>query len=287
MISSTVGHGGEGAVGQRIRDEILVNQRKNDCKGGMMKEWQHNYSSPDDVVICQALIDHIKSDFNVSVYWKILNDNGITKECLLSYERAIHSEPNFRRDQKDVDENLHFLQGQGFMFGVQINPISGLPFGFPELLQFVLEHVEDKNVEALLEADKELRPVLSQSNDHLSDLLFLDIALDSCVIRLRTAAIDRGYVELNSAKPEKFMYFIALLLENLVLSSDDNEDLIYCLKVVSPIEAIGYVVVVDELLSVQNKCYEQPTIWVAKSVKGEDEIPDGTVVVLTPDVPDS
>ena len=27
------------------------------------------------------------------------------------------------------------------------------------------------------------------------------------------------------------MYFISLVLENLALSSDDNEDLIYCLKV--------------------------------------------------------
>lgn len=49
----------------------------------------------------QALIDYIKSDFNISAYWKTLNDNGITKERLLSYDRAIHSEPNFRRDQKD------------------------------------------------------------------------------------------------------------------------------------------------------------------------------------------
>lgn len=30
-----------------------------------------------------------------------MNENGITKERLLSYDRAIHSEPNFRRDQKD------------------------------------------------------------------------------------------------------------------------------------------------------------------------------------------
>lgn len=30
-----------------------------------------------------------------------MNDNGITKERLLSYDRAIHSEPNFRRDQKE------------------------------------------------------------------------------------------------------------------------------------------------------------------------------------------
>lgn len=97
----------------------------------MMEEWHqklHNNTSPDDVIICQvsemwiwiyffsrflllkffirkrflqALIDYIKSDFDISAYWKTLNDNGITKERLLSYDRAIHSEPNFRRDQKD------------------------------------------------------------------------------------------------------------------------------------------------------------------------------------------
>lgn len=49
----------------------------------------------------QALIDYIKSDFDVSVYWKTLKENGITKERLLSYDRGIHSEPKFRRDQKD------------------------------------------------------------------------------------------------------------------------------------------------------------------------------------------
>ncbi|XP_065873488.1 alpha-glucan water dikinase, chloroplastic [Euphorbia lathyris] len=412
MIMSTVGRGGEGDVGQRIRDEILVIQRNNDCKGGMMEEWHqklHNNTSPDDVVICQALIDYITNDFDISVYWKTLNDNGITKERLLSYDRAIHSEPNFRRDQRDVllrDLGSYMrtlkavhsgadlesaiancmgykAEGQGFMVGVQVNPISGLPSGFPELLQFVLEHVEDKNVEelleGLLEARQELRPLLFKSTDRLKDVLFLDIALDSAV---RTAN-ERGYEELNNAGPEKIMCFITLLVENLALSSDDNEDLIYCLKgwnhaismlnstsdhwalyakavldrtrlalaskaewyqeilqpsaeylgsllgvdqwavsifteeivragsaaslssllnrldpvlrktanlgswqVISPVEAAGYVVVVDELLSVQNKSYDRPTILVAKRVRGEEEIPDGTVAVLTPDMPD-
>lgn len=46
-------------------------------------------------------MDYVKSDFDMSVYWKTLNDNGITKERLLSYDRAIHSEPNFKREQKD------------------------------------------------------------------------------------------------------------------------------------------------------------------------------------------
>ncbi|XP_077215622.1 protein FAR1-RELATED SEQUENCE 5-like [Tasmannia lanceolata] len=57
-------------------------------------------------------------------------------------------------------------------------------------------------------------------------------------------------------------------------------------QVISPVEAVGYVVVVDELLSVQNKSYGRPTILVSRSVKGEEEIPDGTVAVLTPDMPD-
>ncbi|KAK4758856.1 hypothetical protein SAY87_020157 [Trapa incisa] len=412
MIMSTVGRGGEGDVGQRIRDEILVIQRNNDCKGGMMEEWHqklHNNTSPDDVVICQALIDYINSDLDISVYWKTLNKNGITKERLLSYDRAIHSEPNFRRDQKDgllrdlgsymrtlkavhsgadlesaISNCMGYVsKGQGFMVGVQINPISDLPSRFPELLQFIMEHIEDKNVEALLEglleARQELRPLLFKSHARLKDLLFLDIALDSTV---RTA-IERGYEGLNNAGPEKIMYFITLVIENLVLSSDDNEDLIYCWKgwnhaidacksrnghwalyaksildrtrlslsnkaecyqrvlqpsaeylgrllgvdhvavsifteeiirggsaaslssllnrldpvlrktanlgswqVISPVEAVGYVSVVNELLDVQDKSYERPTILVAKNVKGEEEIPDGTVAVLTPDMPD-
>lgn len=412
MIMSTVGRGGEGDVGQRIRDEILVIQRNNDCKGGIMEEWHqklHNNTSPDDVIICQALMDYIKSDFDISVYWKTLNTNGITKERLLSYDRAIHSEPNFRRDQgdgllRDLGNYMRSLkavhsgadlesavsncmgyktEGQGFMVGVEINPVPGLPSGFPDLLRFVLNHVEDKNVEALLEglleSRQELRSLLLTSNNRLKDLLFLDIALDSTV---RTA-VERGYEELNNAGPEKIMYFITLVLENLALSSDNNEDLIYCLKewnramnlskgqddtwalyaksvldrtrlaltskaewyhhimqpsaeylgsqlgvdqwavtifteeiiragsaaslsallnrldpvlrkianlgswqVISPVEAVGYVVVVDELLAVQNKSYEQPTILIAKSVKGEEEIPNGAVAVLTPDMPD-
>ena len=40
-----------------------------------MEEWHqklHNNSSPDDIVICQALIAFIESDLDMSVYWKTL-----------------------------------------------------------------------------------------------------------------------------------------------------------------------------------------------------------------------
>ena len=40
-----------------------------------MEEWHqklHNNTSPDDVVICQALIDYIVSGLDVSAYWATL-----------------------------------------------------------------------------------------------------------------------------------------------------------------------------------------------------------------------
>ncbi|KAF6143727.1 hypothetical protein GIB67_030617 [Kingdonia uniflora] len=238
MIMSTVGRGGEGDVGQRIRDEILVIQRNNDCKGGFMEEWHqklHNNTSPDDVVICQALIDYFKSNLDLSVYWNTLNSNGITKERLLSYDRAIHNEPKFKREQKDGllrDLGSYMRTLKAVHSGADLESAVANCMGYKAqgLLQFVLHHVEDKNVEALLEglleAREELRPLLLRPQERLKDLLFLDIALDSTV---RTA-IERGYEELNNAGPEKIMYFITLALENLALSSDNNEDLIYCLK---------------------------------------------------------
>jgi alpha-glucan,water dikinase len=57
-----VGRGGDGDMGQRIRDEILAIQHKSGAKGGMMEQWHqklHNNTSPDDVVICQALLAYV------------------------------------------------------------------------------------------------------------------------------------------------------------------------------------------------------------------------------------
>lgn len=48
----------------------------------------------------------------------------------------------------------------------------------------------------------------------------------------------------------------------------------------------GFVASVNELISIQNKVYKRPTIIIANKVTGEEEIPDGVVGVLTPDMPD-
>lgn len=57
-------------------------------------------------------------------------------------------------------------------------------------------------------------------------------------------------------------------------------------QVISPVDVKGFVEVVDELEHVQDKVYDRPTILVSGRVKGEEEIPDGAVAVLTPDMPD-
>ena len=45
------------------------------AQGGMMEEWHqklHNNTSPDDVVICEALLAYLESDLDVGKYWERL-----------------------------------------------------------------------------------------------------------------------------------------------------------------------------------------------------------------------
>lgn len=57
-------------------------------------------------------------------------------------------------------------------------------------------------------------------------------------------------------------------------------------QVISPVEVVGFVTSVHELIGIQNKVYRKPTVIIANRVTGEEEIPDGVVAVLTPDMPD-
>ncbi|KAF8404738.1 hypothetical protein HHK36_009627 [Tetracentron sinense] len=280
LIMTSIGRGGQGDVGQRIRDDILVLQvyryiyilicecayiyitflhKNNDCKGGMMEEWHqklHNNSSPDDVIICQALLDYVRSDFKIDVYWRTLNANGLTKGMLASYDRPIVSEPRFRADTKegltrDLISYLRTLKavhsgidlesaiencmgysskGHNFMNGIQVSSVGGLSLRLQGCLNFVKMHIDDRNIiplmEKLLGARIELHPILLTSHGRLKDLLFLDLALASAI---RTT-MERGFKDLNNAQLPDILFFFSLMLENLCLSTVNNEDFIYCTK---------------------------------------------------------
>ena len=54
-----------------------------------MEEWHqklHNNTSPDDVVICQALIDYIDSDLDMSTYWATLKVADNAKQRCVQWE---------------------------------------------------------------------------------------------------------------------------------------------------------------------------------------------------------
>eukprot|EP01025_Chloroclados_australasicus_P003350 TRINITY_DN10784_c0_g2_i3.p1 TRINITY_DN10784_c0_g2~~TRINITY_DN10784_c0_g2_i3.p1 ORF type:complete len:542 (-),score=74.84 TRINITY_DN10784_c0_g2_i3:69-1694(-) len=119
MGMRAIGRGGTGDVGQRIRDEILSIQSRNHAKGGMMEEWHqklHNNTSPDDIVICKALLAYVRSpSLDISEYWNVLHAENVTKERLASFDRPIVSEPKFSKDQcqgleRDLEAYLHTLE---------------------------------------------------------------------------------------------------------------------------------------------------------------------------------
>ena len=118
LTMATVGRGGTGDMGQRIRDEILDIQRRNGAMGGFMEEWHqklHNNTTPDDVVICEGLLAYLAAGLDVRAYWSRLLADNVTKERLLSFERAIRAEPRFEPDQvagltRDLTEYLRTLK---------------------------------------------------------------------------------------------------------------------------------------------------------------------------------
>lgn len=88
------------------RDEILHIMHRNripEVKGTFMEEWHqklHNNTTPDDVPICAAYLAFLESDGDEGRYWRVLSDNGITRERLESFDRPIVSRPQFWKEKK-------------------------------------------------------------------------------------------------------------------------------------------------------------------------------------------
>ena len=261
LIMATIGRGGSGDVGQRIRDEILAVQQKNNCKGGMMEEWHqklHNNTSPDDVPICEALLKFIAADCDISVYWAHLNANGITAERMASYDRKICSEPKFSREQyagltADLTEYLRTLKA--VHSGADLDSAAEACLGYhqdackgKEINIPPIHEVASDRLEELLYAARELRtedPLLAleamiearrylwtwtrpngKSNDRIKDVIYLDLALESAA-----RAVVEGCLEsLSKRAPYEVLRIMGLVLENLCMSASGNHELRICLK---------------------------------------------------------
>ena len=262
LTMATIGRGGEGDVGQRIRDEILAVQQANNCKGGMMEEWHqklHNNTSPDDVPICEALLKFIASDCDISVYWDHLHANGIDAQRMASYDRKICSEPSFKPDQyegltRDLKEYLRTLKAvhsgadldsaSEAVLGYHQDACKGKEINVPPIEEVASPRMREllhsargfrdlneplHSLEAMLEARRELwnwtRPG-GADNARLKDIIYLDLALESAVRQVVEGALG----SMSTRAPADVLKITGLALENLALSTGGNDELVICLR---------------------------------------------------------
>jgi alpha-glucan,water dikinase len=262
LIMATIGRGGDGDVGQRIRDEILAIQQTNRCKGGMMEEWHqklHNNTSPDDVPICEALLKFIAADCDMGAYWDHLHSNGIDAKRMASYDRKICSEPSFVRDQyegltRDLKEYLRTLKAVHSgadldsaaenVLGYHQDKCKGKEINVPPITEVATPRMREllhsargfrdvneplHSLEAMLEARRELwawtRPGGSD-NGRLKDIIYLDLALESAVRQV----VEGSMGGMSSRAPVDVLKITGLALENLALSTGGNDELVICLR---------------------------------------------------------
>lgn len=215
LVISCVGRGGSGDLGQRIRDDILVILRHNrEWKhGSMMEQWHqklHNNTSPDDVVICDALISFWRSNGDLGAYWHVINSNGVSRERMASYEQAITTEPDYQGHLKDtmlyelgrygdllrqvhLGTDLNFLVGkcQGFLYDdarASINHFMHLRHTGSPLLDLLHEVsiARTRLHRQITESD-------SLNDENRRDLIFLDLALESEARRQLESAHGDGH----------------------------------------------------------------------------------------------
>lgn len=112
---------GRGVDGQRVRDQILEIMHRHKIKevaNHFMEEWHqklHNNTTPDDIAICEAYLAFLRSDGDLERFWLALEERGVTRSRLESYDRPIKTAPDFVPRLKDAligefEDYLHTLK---------------------------------------------------------------------------------------------------------------------------------------------------------------------------------
>jgi alpha-glucan,water dikinase len=232
---------GRGSDAQRVRDEVLNIMHRHHIKevsGHFMEEWHqklHNNATPDDIVICEAFIAFLKSNGSLDRFYDKLEEGGLSKDRLESYERPIVSHPDFVPHLKDalIGDFEHFL-------GILKEVHSGTDLGTaihsarylfdPDmhgLMDHIWRHRDDRKpvplIRKIVEGRRRIRGLMKGHADRIRDLLFLDIALEdySRVVVERNLAEGLGRDELADS--------IEVMLEILDISAD-NAELRACLR---------------------------------------------------------
>ncbi|GMT47561.1 MAG: hypothetical protein IEMM0007_1127 [bacterium] len=242
LMMTTVGRGGEG---QRIRDEILHIMHRHHIKevaGRFLEEWHqklHNNATPDDIVICEAYLNFLKSDGDLELFYRTLEAGGVTKERLEGFERPIKSQPDFIPNLKealihDFQEYLKLLKSvhSGTDLEGAINAAGYLlDAEASEMLEFIWKHKDNSKTELvdLLDRITRVRRILNRllstekDNVRVRDILYLDLALEE-FMRVTVERNIHSRMEVN-----QFVELVGPVLENIRFSYD-NDDFSGCFR---------------------------------------------------------
>lgn len=215
LVMSCIGRGGSGDLGQRIRDDILVILRHNRAwgHGSMMEQWHqklHNNTSPDDVIICNALIEFWRRNGDLGAYWDVMHSSGLNRQILASYEQPITVDPDFPGHIKDT--MLWELGRYGDLLkavhlGTDFNSIVNWCQGFldsdvkQKLNGYLHARSSDSPLTDVLRAVAHAREGLVNQlvfsdwldDEKRRDLIFLDVTLESDARRCVESAHGLGH----------------------------------------------------------------------------------------------
>jgi len=236
LIISTLGRGGEG---QRIRDDILKIMHRHHIKevgGSFMEEWHqklHNNTTPDDIVICEAYLEFIKSDGNLDLFYSTLEAGGVTKERLESFERPINTHPDFISHLKDgliydFENYLKLLRSVHSGTDLEVAAETAgylMDYEMRDHLNFIFHSRNDTSVPLLKVAGSitKLRALLNERlvNDkdkyRIREMIYLDLALEEY---LRVVVERNIHVHTNI---DELVDLIDLVLENQIYSYPNFE----------------------------------------------------------------
>ena len=229
--------------GQEIRDEILKIMHRNKMSKSPEKnfyeQWHqklHNNTTPDDIIICEAVINFLRSKGDMSIYWKTLKEGGISKERLASYERNITSEPFYSPDYniQDFENYLKILKSvhastdllmtyEGCKNYIGNNAINKM--------EEILKNKETEDIITQLNRVAELREELEKiikdlinkgDNMKLREVLFLEISLEIYVRQLVEKMI---HIKLEF---KDYISEIAIVLKNIKISFPNYSEFNLC-----------------------------------------------------------
>lgn len=233
---------GRGGDGQRVRDEILHIMHRHHIKevaGRFMEQWHqklHNNTTPDDVVICEAYLEFLRSNGNLTRFYEWLELGHVTRARLNSFERPITNEPDFIPRLKeglirDFQNFLGILKSVHSATDLETSINAARPFFCADLramIDFIWRNRQaqaDRFIEVAgkITGSRKLLQDKMRGQGDVRELLLLDLSLEEFL---------RVLVERNlnaQLAPDLLAGLIGIVAENLLLSCHD-ENLACCLR---------------------------------------------------------